>query len=106
MSRPGGFSLPAAGSRTAAGVDADVMDAGDAERRGRAYIAAERDRDNATKTKGDCAMFMFKKKLEMPAAGEALPGRAQPIPTAAKHFVNGRALKGPYPAGLETAMFG
>ncbi len=51
-------------------------------------------------------MFMFKKKLEMPAAGEALPGRAQPIPTAAKHFINGRPLKGPYPAGFETAVFG
>ena len=36
----------------------------------------------------------------------ALAGRASPIPTAAKHFVNGRPLKGPYPAGLETAMFG
>jgi len=51
-------------------------------------------------------MFMFKKKTDMPAAGEALPGRAQPIPTAARHFVNGRALEGPYPDGLETAMFG
>ena len=51
-------------------------------------------------------MFMFKKSTDMPKAGEALPGRAQPIPTASKHFVNGRALKGPYPEGLETAMFG
>src|SRR3989440_7322462 len=51
-------------------------------------------------------MFMFKKKLEMPATGEALPGRAPPIPTAAKHFINGRPLKGPYPAGFETAIFG
>src|SRR5215467_2217867 len=57
-------------------------------------------------TEGDRPMFMFKKKLEMPAAGEALPGRSQPIPTAAKHFINGRALKGPYPEGLETAIFG
>jgi peptide-methionine (S)-S-oxide reductase len=51
-------------------------------------------------------MFMFKKKLEMPSAAEALAGRPNPIPTAAKHVVNGRALKGPYPEGLETAMFG
>ena len=51
-------------------------------------------------------MFMFKKKVEMPARGEALAGRSQPIPTARQHFVNGRALKGPYPEGLETAMFG
>ncbi len=46
------------------------------------------------------------KKLEMPAPGEALPGRAQPIRTANHHFVNRRALKGPYPAGLERALFG
>jgi len=51
-------------------------------------------------------MFMFKKKAEMPAPGRALPGRSTPIPTASRHFVNGRPLKGPYPDGLETAMFG
>src|SRR3981081_1249645 len=51
-------------------------------------------------------MFMFNKKLEMPAAGQALPGRSQPVRTAASHFVNGRPLKGPYPEGFETAMFG
>jgi peptide-methionine (S)-S-oxide reductase len=51
-------------------------------------------------------MSTFSKKLEMPAAGEALPGRPTPIPTAANHFVNGRPLKGPYPAGFERAMFG
>jgi peptide-methionine (S)-S-oxide reductase len=52
------------------------------------------------------AMFMFKKKLELPAPGQALPGRAQPIPTAAEHFLNHRPLKGPYPQGMATAMFG
>jgi peptide-methionine (S)-S-oxide reductase len=51
-------------------------------------------------------MFPFKKSLEIPAAAQALPGRAQPIPTASRQFVNGRPLKGPYAAGLETAMFG
>jgi len=35
-----------------------------------------------------------------------LPGRAQPIPTADTHFVNGKKLLGPYAAGLEQAMFG
>jgi peptide-methionine (S)-S-oxide reductase len=50
-------------------------------------------------------MFMFK-KATMPAPGEALPGRPNAIPTADKHFVNGRPLKGPYPAGYETAVFG
>ena len=51
-------------------------------------------------------MFMFKKSVEMPAPGQALPGRAQAIPTAETHFINGHPLKGPYPRGLETAMFG
>jgi peptide-methionine (S)-S-oxide reductase len=51
-------------------------------------------------------MFMFRKKLEMPSATDALPGRDTPIPTAKSHFVNGRPLKGPYPEGLETAIFG
>jgi methionine-S-sulfoxide reductase len=55
---------------------------------------------------GDVAMFMFKKKLEMPSAAEALPGRSTAIPTAREHFVLRRPLKGPYPDGLETAMFG
>ena len=36
---------------------------------------------------------------------EALPGRSAAIPTAERHFVNGNPLKGPYPAGLETAVF-
>ena len=51
-------------------------------------------------------MFMFKKKLEMPSAAEALPGRSTPIPTAREHFVLHRPIKGPYPEGLETAVFG
>ncbi len=51
-------------------------------------------------------MFSFRKMLEMPAPGEALQGRAQPIPTAQSHYVNRRPLKGPYPEGLEQAMFG
>ena len=44
-------------------------------------------------------------KLRMPAAGEALRGRPDPIPTDASHFVNGTPLKGPYPAGAELAQF-
>jgi peptide-methionine (S)-S-oxide reductase len=51
-------------------------------------------------------MFMFRKKLEMPSAADALPGRSNPIPTAANHEVLKHPLKAPYPAGLETAVFG
>ncbi len=46
------------------------------------------------------------KKISMPSESEALPGRDQPIRTAAEHLVNHRALKGPYPEGSEKAMFG
>ena len=49
---------------------------------------------------------MFSKKMKLPGAGEALPGRSEPVPTAETHFVNGRPLKGPFPEGLETAIFG
>ncbi len=54
-------------------------------------------------------MFLFDqltKKIAVPKTAEALPGRAEPIPTAETHFVNGRALKGPYPQGMEQALFG
>ena len=49
---------------------------------------------------------LFARKTSMPTAETALPGRAEPIPTAEKHFVNGRPLKGPYPDGMRTAVFG
>ncbi|RFB75546.1 peptide-methionine (S)-S-oxide reductase MsrA [Methylovirgula sp. 4M-Z18] len=51
-------------------------------------------------------MFGFKKRLTLPAAAEALPGRTTPIPTAKNHFVLHRPLQPPYPQGIETAIFG
>jgi len=52
-------------------------------------------------------MFTLKRKpMSMPSAEQALPGRPQAMPTAKTHFVNGAALKGPYPQGAETALFG
>jgi peptide-methionine (S)-S-oxide reductase len=51
-------------------------------------------------------MMFMRKKLEMPTKETALKGRASPIPTAKDHYVLKRALKGPYPAGIETAVFG
>jgi peptide-methionine (S)-S-oxide reductase len=35
-----------------------------------------------------------------------LPGRPMPIPTAERHFINGRPLQGPYPEGMRKALFG
>jgi len=51
-------------------------------------------------------MFSLRKKLEIPSAADALPGRSTPIPTAKEHFITHSPLKGPYPEGLEMAMFG
>ncbi len=51
-------------------------------------------------------MFFLRKKTALPQASEALPGRSEPIPTAERHFLSKRALQGPYPEGLETAIFG
>jgi peptide-methionine (S)-S-oxide reductase len=54
----------------------------------------------------EATMLFMRKSTAMPSASEALPGRADPIPTAKIHFVNGRQLQPPYPKGLEQAVFG
>ncbi len=51
-------------------------------------------------------MFLFRKSASLPTAREALPGRPDAIPTAEKHLVNGRPLKGPVAPGLEAVYFG
>lgn len=51
-------------------------------------------------------MFFLRKKTQLPEAGEALPGRDQPIPTAERHALSKRALQGPYPEGMQMALFG
>ena len=45
-------------------------------------------------------------KTRMPGKDAALPGRAESMPVPEKHFVNGAPLQGPFPAGLEQAVFG
>lgn len=49
---------------------------------------------------------MLKNKMNIPSKAEALPGRAEAIPTADRHFVNGNSLHEPFPDHLEKAMFG
>jgi peptide-methionine (S)-S-oxide reductase len=49
---------------------------------------------------------IFSRKARMPGPGEALPGRERPITEPGAHFVNGHPIAGPYPAGIETAVFG
>ena len=51
-------------------------------------------------------MFLRYKKLDLPTRDEALKGRSTEMPVAAKHTVLGTPLKGPWPAGYETAVFG
>jgi peptide-methionine (S)-S-oxide reductase len=50
-------------------------------------------------------MLFRRKSHDMPDNAHALPGRPEAIPTAEKHFVSGRPLKGPYPEGSEKAIF-
>ena len=51
-------------------------------------------------------MLMGRKKIEMPAPGEALPGRAAKMHLTEAHYVSGRRTVPPFPAGIETAQFG
>ncbi len=51
-------------------------------------------------------MWTFGKKLDLPTADEALPGRDNEMPVTAVHTVLGTPLKGPWPAGLEIVSFG
>ncbi len=46
------------------------------------------------------------KKMTLPTAAEALPGRPDPIPTAERHFLSGLPLASPVPEGFAEAMFG
>jgi peptide-methionine (S)-S-oxide reductase len=45
-------------------------------------------------------------KLRLPAAGEALPGRAQRLPVAERHRVTGNRMLPPFPEGMALATFG
>ncbi|MGZ6907980.1 MAG: peptide-methionine (S)-S-oxide reductase MsrA [Acidimicrobiia bacterium] len=49
--------------------------------------------------------FFHPDKTTMVDPERALPGRDTEMPVPAAHFVNGHELQGPYPEGLETAMF-
>jgi peptide-methionine (S)-S-oxide reductase len=51
-------------------------------------------------------LFGLGKKGTMPSSETALPGRSEAMPVPAKHFVNSNALKPPFPAQMEVAMFG
>jgi peptide-methionine (S)-S-oxide reductase len=43
---------------------------------------------------------------EMATPDRALPGRDRTMPVPDRHFVNGNPITPPFPAGLQTAVFG
>jgi peptide-methionine (S)-S-oxide reductase len=47
-----------------------------------------------------------KNKLRLPDSEDALEGRKLPMPVTNRHFVNGREILSPFPAGLEQTVFG
>ena len=51
-------------------------------------------------------IFGFGKKSGLPTPEQALQGREEVMRVPAHHYVNKNPLKAPFPAGLETAMFG
>ena len=51
-------------------------------------------------------MLFDTNKLKMPGMSDALPGRTTSLPVADRHFVNGRPLMPPFPAGMMQAVFG
>jgi peptide-methionine (S)-S-oxide reductase len=53
-----------------------------------------------------CRMWMNPKKLELPSAREALPGREEAMLVPEQHVVNGARMTPPFPEGTEQAVFG
>ena len=51
-------------------------------------------------------MGLFNRKMELPTPDTALPGRTDTMPVPAEHFIKGHPMTAPFPAGLQTAMFG
>jgi len=45
-------------------------------------------------------------KTRMPGDAAALPGRDEAVAVPEKHFVNGNAMQGPFPAGLQQLVVG
>ena len=52
------------------------------------------------------SLFDLRKKHCMPTPDTALPGRADEIPVAGEHYVNGNSLKGPFATHLHQVVFG
>jgi len=51
-------------------------------------------------------MDLINKKSLLPSESEALQGRAEEVEVPDEHFLKGTPIKGPYPEGLDQAVFG
>ena len=51
-------------------------------------------------------MDLINKKSLLPSESEALQGRAEEVEVPDEHFLKGTPIKGPYPEGLNQAVFG
>jgi peptide-methionine (S)-S-oxide reductase len=51
-------------------------------------------------------MALARKRADMPARADALPGRSTALKVRETHFVNGHRTVPPFPAGLAEAVFG
>jgi peptide-methionine (S)-S-oxide reductase len=51
-------------------------------------------------------LFELRKKHLLPSANEALLGRAESMPVAAAHYVNGNSMVEPFPDNMQQVVFG
>ena len=51
-------------------------------------------------------MDLINKKSLLPSESEALQGRTEEVEVPDEHFLKGTPIKGPYPEGLDQAVFG
>jgi peptide-methionine (S)-S-oxide reductase len=51
-------------------------------------------------------MALFTRKSALPSKADALPGRSDRMRVPAAHYVNGRPIEPPFPAGMQLALFG
>jgi peptide-methionine (S)-S-oxide reductase len=51
-------------------------------------------------------LFLSRHKTTLPNPEEALPGREDPMPVPAAHYVNGHPLTPPFPEGTEQVILG
>jgi peptide-methionine (S)-S-oxide reductase len=50
-------------------------------------------------------MLWREKKIHRPSREQALPGRGEPMPVPARHFVKGTPLRPPFPSGMQQGLF-